>query len=207
MRMPRPESTRTAGWLSNRELGRGTRRWRLSLEARQLGADERPMHGTFLNRAAVVFIAFRFVGLALHRFSRALGGVRAIQCLSACLAGLALRGFFDAWGFMDHPFRRAGEHLGIQRRLVGLSPLARNFRVLVDVLEVARGAPRLLHLGADHGHDRVVADPPLARAVIVENVTKPKLALLHQVLPNNLLAGMEARKALQILAELVSAWQ
>jgi hypothetical protein len=52
------------------------------------------------------------------------------------------------------------------------------------VLRIARRAARLLHVGADHRHHDVVGEPALAGAIVVENVTKPKLALLHQNLPN-----------------------
>jgi hypothetical protein len=47
----------------------------------------------------------------------------------------------------------------------------------------ARRAARLLDGVADHRHDGVIGEPALARAVVVKNVTKPKLALLHQELP------------------------
>jgi hypothetical protein len=53
----------------------------------------------------------------------------------------------------------------------------------------------------------VVGDAALSWTVIVQNVTKPKLALLHQTLPKEPLAGEELRKASVILAELVSEWQ
>ena len=42
---------------------------------------------------------------------------------------------------------------------------------------------------ANHGDDGVVRHPPLARAVIIQNVTKPKLALLHQNLPKDPAGG------------------
>ena len=50
-------------------------------------------------------------------------------------------------------------------------------------------------------------DPSFAGTVIIQNVTKPKLALLHQTLPKIPLAGNELRKAGVILAELVSGRQ
>src|SRR5205823_1982625 len=44
--------------------------------------------------------------------------------------------------------------------------------------------------------------------IIVQNVTKPKLALLHQKLPKGTSqAGKRFREGVRILAELVSAWQ
>jgi hypothetical protein len=53
--------------------------------------------------------------------------------------------------------------------------------VLVFVVRVAGGAARLLDVLADHRHDSVIGHAPLARTIIVQNVTKPKLALLHQL--------------------------
>jgi hypothetical protein len=57
------------------------------------------------------------------------------------------------------------------------------------VLRVARRATRLLDLLADHGDDGVVGDTALARAIVVQDVTKPKLALLHEIPRRALLAG------------------
>src|SRR6185436_5222625 len=85
-----------------------------------------------------------------------------------------------------------------------LPTLARHLRMLVIVFGVACGAPGLLHVGVDHGNDRVVRDPALAWTIIVQNVTKPKLALLHQKLPKEpRWRGKELRKARLILAELL----
>jgi len=61
--------------------------------------------------------------------------------------------------------------------------------VLVLVVRVARGAPGLLDLLADHGDHGVVRDAAFTRTVVVEDVTKPRLALLHEVPRNNALAG------------------
>jgi hypothetical protein len=59
----------------------------------------------------------------------------------------------------------------------------------------------LLDVLADHRHDSVVGHAPLARTIIVQNVTKPKLALLHQLSRNEPLAGNEGERQL-ILTEL-----
>jgi hypothetical protein len=67
--------------------------------------------------------------------------------------------------------------------------------VFVIVLGVARRAARLLHVRPNHRDDGVVRQPALARTVIIQNVTKPKLALLHQLTPDgSSLAGNELRK-------------
>jgi len=47
-RMTRTEAILTACRLADREVGRLTRRWRLSFSARELGANERPVDGAFL---------------------------------------------------------------------------------------------------------------------------------------------------------------
>jgi hypothetical protein len=60
----------------------------------------------------------------------------------------------------------------------------RSFSLLVFVLGVAGGASRLPNIVLDHGDDDVVGNAALARAVIVQNVTEPKPALLHE-LPRN----------------------
>jgi hypothetical protein len=52
------------------------------------------------------------------------------------------------------------------------------------VLRVAGGTPRQSDISSDHGDYRVVRQAPLARAVVIKDVTKPKLALLHQELPS-----------------------
>jgi hypothetical protein len=54
----------------------------------------------------------------------------------------------------------------------------------------ARRASRLLDVVAHHRDDRMVRHAALARTVVVENVTKPKLALLHQR-SRNIAAGRE----------------
>jgi hypothetical protein len=59
-------------------------------------------------------------------------------------------------------------------------PLARDLCVFVFVLGLARRATRLLDDIADHRHDGVVRHAPLARTIIIQNVTQPKLALLHK---------------------------
>src|SRR6185503_18075108 len=69
-------------------------------------------------------------------------------------------------------------------------------RVLVFVIAVARGAARLLDVCANHGDNRVVGHAPLTRTVIVQNVTKPKLALLlHQRSRENRWRGKGVRKS------------
>src|SRR6185436_8041967 len=59
-------------------------------------------------------------------------------------------------------------------------PGTRGLGLLVVVVAVAGGAPRLLHLVFDHRDDHVIGYAALPRAVVVQNVTEPRPALLHQ---------------------------
>jgi hypothetical protein len=49
------------------------------------------------------------------------------------------------------------------------------------MVRIARRAPRLFHLIVDHRDDRMVGDAALTRTVVVQNVTEPKPALLHEL--------------------------
>jgi hypothetical protein len=51
------------------------------------------------------------------------------------------------------------------------------------VLGIARRTPGLTDLVADHRHNGMVAQSPFARAVIIDDVTNPWLALLHEESP------------------------
>jgi hypothetical protein len=61
-----------------------------------------------------------------------------------------------------------------------LAPLRRYSRLFVFVIGIARRAPGLLHLVINHRHDGMIGDAALTRAIVVQNVTEPKPALLHQ---------------------------
>jgi hypothetical protein len=84
-------------------------------------------------------------------------------------------------------FDRLRIEFGTQRafhRLTGstfgaFSTLRRNTCPFEFVVRLTGGAACLLDLIFDHGHDGMVGDAALARAVIVQNVTEPKPALLH----------------------------
>ena len=72
-----------------------------------------------------------------------------------------------------------------QRQLAGLPPPRdRDLGLFVLVFRVAGAATCLPDLVFDHGDNRMVGDAALTRAVVVENVTEPKPALLHE-LPRN----------------------
>ena len=52
--------------------------------------------------------------------------------------------------------------------------------MLVFVIGVARRATRLFYRVTDHRNHDVIGQSALAWTVIVQNVTEPRLALLHQ---------------------------
>jgi hypothetical protein len=56
------------------------------------------------------------------------------------------------------------------------------------VFRIARRTTSLFHIRSNHRDDGMIGYATLPRTVIVENVTKPKLALLHQI-PRETLAG------------------
>src|SRR3954453_9441751 len=108
---------------------------------------------------------------------------------------------------MVDDFGSGREHLRVERGgRFGLAALPRDLRVLEFVIGVARRAAHLLHVVTDHRHDYVVGHAPLARTIIVQNVTKPKLALLHQRSRRYRWQGMNA-KGPTILAEVPEAVQ
>jgi hypothetical protein len=49
------------------------------------------------------------------------------------------------------------------------------------VIGVARGATRLFHVVFDNRDHRMVGDAALARTVVVQNVTEPDPAFLHEL--------------------------
>ena len=68
-----------------------------------------------------------------------------------------------------------------QRGLRLLAPRGRHLGLLIFVVRVAGGAACLLHLVFNHRDDRMIRDAALARTVVVQNVTEPNPALLHEL--------------------------
>ena len=80
-----------------------------------------------------------------------------------------------------HALRRSDGDFRIQGgRRVRLPALAGDLPPFVLMFGLAGRAPCLLHVGTDHRDNRMIRQPPLARTVIIQNVTKPKLALFHR---------------------------
>jgi hypothetical protein len=74
-------------------------------------------------------------------------------------------------------------------RVAALAAGRRHARSLVFMVRVTRGAARLFHLVLNHRNDGVIGNAALARAIVVQNVTEPKPALLHQTSPEPFLSG------------------
>jgi hypothetical protein len=87
-------------------------------------------------------------------------------------------------GHVDFGHRRTGTS-GIGRianqPAILLAARRRYSGLFVFVIRVARRAASLLHLVFDHRDDRVIGDAALARTIVVQNVTEPKPALLHEL--------------------------
>jgi hypothetical protein len=133
----------------------------LAFGTRQRRANQRPMHRTIVFDEDRIRFGFRigtdrrdiFEDGFRRRFGR--GGR---ECRTGC----------------------SGVHEIRENQLTGLFPTRRrHLGLLVFVVRVAGRAARLPDLIFDHGNDRMVRDAALARTVIVENVTEPKPALLH----------------------------
>src|SRR5262245_59501760 len=197
--MTRPEAVLTAARLPDREVGRGACGWRLIVGARQLGTNQWPMHRTILasrfrfgipildgrgGRRFWLVVGDRLLWRrhALRRWCRHRQGNRR---RAGCLDDRhTLRD-----GLVDDFLRRTCDDLRVEGSGFRLAALPRHARVLVLVIRVACRAARLLHLVPHHCHDGMVRQPTLSGTVVVQNVTKPKLALLHQRLPRVLAGG------------------
>src|SRR5581483_4526019 len=188
----RTEPVRPRPGLTDGELGNGTRRWLLAFGTRQRRANQPTMRravvGSIADVVVLVLQQFVTVGVRVGVCCRGRDGGRAVRLVLRLILvifvtfGVADLGLLVSVRlFVRYPFRCARGDLGIQRGgAIRLLPLSRHLGVLVLVVAIARRAPRLLHVVADHRHDGVVGQTPLARTVVIQNVTKPKLALLHQ---------------------------
>jgi hypothetical protein len=172
------ESAVTRARLTDRELRSGTGR-ELAFHARQRGPDERPMHAPFLlrtrsGRRRLVRRGRLRRSQARHRFGRRSGRL-----------GRRARRRRDQRRSLSrtHPSLRHGrQDLLVQGRRGGLLlPLRRKPAPLVRVFPVAGRASSLPDFLPDHRDDGMVGEAALARTVIVQDVTEPKLTLLHHV--------------------------
>jgi hypothetical protein len=165
----------TAG-LANREVGIFPFR-RLTLWTRQRCADEPSVHGAF-------------VILSDHRlFDGRRGDLRCVERLGL---GGNWQLVLDRRLCDDKRWTRLGNHLHVFASRDGallLPPWRRNPGLLVLVIGVTRRASRLLDLLVDHRDNRVIGDAAFARTIVVQNVTEPKPALLHEFPRDHFLSG------------------
>jgi hypothetical protein len=162
VRRPRPSPGAMHGEL--RRLSSG----HFAFDARQHGSNQSPMHVALVGRE--------------HR-----GSIRA--CGHGRRVGLVVRGrargsfvgrIDEFWRFRGND--GAGRRLGRQHGRASLPP-GRHLRLAIVVLGVAGGAAGLADLIINHGHHGMVAHSPLTRTVVVDDVTNPWLALLHEESP------------------------
>jgi hypothetical protein len=196
--MTGPEAIVSTGGLPNGEIRILTCHGRLTFNPRQLRANQRTMNWTFIRgRLARFLLVIRL----LRRCRGFISALRLILC-RGCRHGLLLRldGHADFVRFLfvdDLLGRDRGDRRQDGRRVRFLS-LSRHPGVLVFVVRVTRRATRLLDVLPNHRHNDVIGEPPLARTVVIQNVTRPKLALLHQELPTDpRWRGKEVRKVRQ----------
>ena len=158
----------------------------LSFRTRERRADQPPMHWTVVfPRAIVVATVFvARVSIRRHRGEFNIRGQPRIVSRNVDVVSfIEFRFIRNRWSGGDGT-RRPGVLGYVLGYGASLLTADRSFSLLVFVLGVAGGAARLLHVSADHGDDDVVRHPSLARTIVVENVTEPKPALLHE-LPRN----------------------
>src|SRR5688572_2817718 len=156
----------------------------LSLRTRQRGPNQRAMDGPLVaiavGRALDVGIggAIGRVGIC-DRFRRRLERLRRVD-------GFRLvKRFFVRHGILGvnhgRPRACAGiEILGGQRARLAAAG-RRHLGLFVLVVRVARRAARLLDGILNHRDDHVIGNAALARTIVVENVTEPNPALLHEL--------------------------
>jgi hypothetical protein len=198
-----------ATWLTDRKLRNLSLR-HLSIGPRQRGANQPAVHGTVIVACIVarrgrVIVNGRIGGLAVHLglLARGSDGLhRGIVRPDDIFWDLLFIGHVDI-GHRRTGTRRIGRVA--RQHAVLLAARRRNPGLLVFVIRVARCAASLLHLVFDHRDDRVIGDAALARTVVVQNVTEPKPALLHELPRSRSFSGgivpLDDARGTQSLAE------
>jgi hypothetical protein len=172
----------TAGLLPHREL-RFFAFGNVALGSGQRRPDQPAMHGTFI----LATIVFAGIGIAVgngvgrqhcrignHGGGYRLGVVRGLLGNRVRLGRGVSRSDGAGTCVFDAVLRQRTRLLATRRRRLPL---------LVLVLGVTRRTPRLPDVVLDHCDNDVIGDTALARTVVVENVTEPKPALLHEPPP------------------------
>ncbi|MEQ1871148.1 MAG: hypothetical protein ABL961_14120 [Vicinamibacterales bacterium] len=197
------KTIRAPSGLANGELCRLTgHRW-LTIDSRQLRTNQRPMGRPLFyafdarrrrRRISEDLIDLLVMGRPHLTARRQLAGVRVRR------PGNHHLNFAGATG-RNAP-RHGNAYPGDHRR-IGLLPHAGYACVLVIMFGVAGPAAGKPDVVTNHGDHSVIRETALARTVVVQNVTKPRLALLHQECSRRTQAGGEKlAKCDVILAEL-----
>jgi hypothetical protein len=169
----------------------------VTFRPRQGRPNQRTMDGPFINFRGALILDFH-VGRVRGR-SRRSGELALLFCSSLLVC-------FAVWHHVQlgwiHPCRiclyrnvvlvlivgvhgkKTAAFTRVRRQRSGfLAPRRGHPGVLVFVLRVTRRAPRLLDVVFNHRNHRMVRNAALARTVVVENVTEPRPALLHEKSP------------------------
>jgi hypothetical protein len=186
---PAPTGPETASRLCrrpDRELGDGPLFFRLSFVPRQRGPNQLTVDGTLM--LFVLFILLVLVVLARGGD----GVIDAAVCRRRCHRGRFVttercgirRGrsrVRGRGGCRNGPAGYSSRQDVLEEAARGflLLSLRRNLGLLVFVFRFAGRAPGLFDVLLDHCHDDVVGNASFTGAIVVKDVTKPRLALLH----------------------------
>src|SRR5687767_5583376 len=174
-----------AARLANREVGL-LALGDLAFRTRQRRANQPAVHRpVFLRRRGLNGDC-----VCIGTFSRLCPGIvssrrRFNECAGCCVVGTGLSAcrLFDGLVFLSRRARTQDALWTLAAAGVGaLAARRRHLGGLVLVVRVTRRTARLLHLVINHRHHGVIGNAALARAIVVQNVTQPKPALLHQTL-------------------------
>jgi hypothetical protein len=193
--MPRTETIVSSSRLTNREVWSLSRRRRLTFDSWKLSPNQRTVNGPLIRgRLVLLVVVFR---LRRYWFFVTLDGLRLHGFLNGFFEQLFVlvnrpADLFRVVLVVDYSLRRGGGDGRQNGWRLGFLPLTGHASMLVFVVRVTRRTSCLLDVVTDHRDDDVIRQPSLARTVVIENVTRTKLALLHQELPR-ILAGGERK--------------
>lgn len=193
--------------LANREVGRLPGHRRLSFVARQLRRINWRCTGPSSTRGGGGSSALSESALSAAPAALSSSSTGGEACEGSCA--------FDAASAADNVSLGSAACVSTAIRLGTGSPSAPTLAgssflrnrggsgLLVVVFSVAGRAACETDVFADHRDDGVIRQATLTRTVVIQNVTKPRLALLHQECSRRTLAGGEkVAKGEAILAEL-----
>ena len=192
--MPGTETIVASSRLTNREVWSLSRHRRLTFDSWKLSSNQRTVNRPLIRGRLDVILMFRLRRYGFFRTLDALGRHGFLNGLFEQLFLLLTRpaDLFRLVLIVHYSLGRGGGDGRQDGWRLGFFPLAWHARMLVFMVCVTRRASCLLDVVTDHRDDDVVRQPSLARTVVIENVTRPKLALLHQELPR-ILAGGEKK--------------